>query len=204
MSSAHLYHALKALQEATHNVIQQEDLEKVEKTIQTCAIVAAATGIGSGMLPGTGGVVMTVASVAAIWTMYGKINEKLGISISGNALKSLASAMLTNIIAGAGAYIAALVATTIISFIPILNFLALPAEAIIAYVAVFASGVLYIKFLTKVFKAQGCFVVEEGAKMDQFVKDVIREIDMRSVINDAKQSYDNDKKAGNINNHIVE
>ena len=204
MSSAHLYHALKALQEATHNVIQQEDLEKVEKTIQTCAIVAAATGIGSGMLLGAGGVVMTVASVAAIWTMYGKINEKLGISISGNALKSLASAMLTNIIAGAGAYIAALVATTIISFIPILNFLALPAEAIIAYVAVFASGVLYIRFLTKVFKAQGCFVVEEGAKMDQFVKDVIREIDMRSVINDAKQSYDNDKKAGNINNHIVE
>lgn len=204
MSSAHLYHALKALQEATHNVIQQEDLEKVEKTIQTCAIVAAATGIGSGMLPGAGGVVMTVASVAAIWTMYGKINEKLGISISGNALKSLASAMLTNIIAGAGAYIAALVATTIISFIPILNFLALPAEAIIAYVAVFASGVLYIRFLTKVFKTQGCFVVEEGAKMDQFVKDVIREIDMRSVINDAKQSYNNDKKAGNINNHIVE
>lgn len=204
MSSAHLYHALKALQEATHNVIQQEDLEKVEKTIQTCAIVAAATGIGNGMLPGAGGVVMTVASVAAIWTMYGKINEKLGISISGNALKSLASAMLTNIIAGAGAYIAALVATSIISFIPILNVLAVPAEAIIAYVAVFASGVLYIKFLTKVFKAQGCFVVEEGAKIDQFVKDVIREIDMRSVINDAKQSYDNDKKAGNINNHIVE
>jgi hypothetical protein len=73
--------------------------------------------------------------------------------------------MLTNIIAGVGAYIAALVATTIISFIPILNFLALPAEAIIAYVAVFASGVLYIRFLTKVFKAQGCFVVEEGAKI---------------------------------------
>lgn len=198
MSSAHLYHALKALQEATHNVIQQEDLVKVEKTIQTCAIVAAATGIGGGMLPGAGGVVMTAASVAAIWTMYVKINKELGISISGNALKSLASAMLTNIIAGAGAYIAALVATTIISFIPILNFLALPAEAIIAYIAVFASGVLYIKFLTKVFNAQGCFAVEEGATMDQFVKDVIRETDMRSVINDAKKSYDNDKKNGNI------
>ena len=148
MSSAHLYHALKALQEATHNVIQQENLVKVEKTIQTCAIVAAATGIGGGMLPGAGGVVMTAASVAAIWTMYVKINKELGISISGNALKSLASAILTNIIAGAGAYIVALVATTIISFIPILNFLALPAEAIIAYIAVFASGVLYIKFLT--------------------------------------------------------
>lgn len=198
MSNTHLYHALKALQEATHNVIQQENLEKVENVIQTCAIIAAVSGVGGGMLPGAGGVVLTVASVAAIWGMYVKINKELDISISENTLKSLASAMLTNLIAGAGASLVAIVATTIIGFIPGLHFLAIPAEAMIAYVTVFASGILYIKFLTKVFKAKGKFDVQEGEKMDQVIADVIRDTNMKSMIDDVKESYKQDKKDGKL------
>ena len=193
MSSAHLYHVLKALKEATEGVIKEEHLEKVETTIQTCAITAAATGVGGGMLPGVGGIVLTAASVAAIWTMYVRINKILGISIADNTLKSLASAMLTNIIAAAGAYILAIVATLAISFIPGLHFLAAPAEAIIAYIAVFASGILYIKFLTNVFNATGSFDFSD-ADIQQGAKKVVDTTDMQDMINDAKKAYKQDKE----------
>ena len=193
MSSAHLYHVLKALKEATEGVIKEEHLEKVETTIQTCAITAAATGVGGGMLPGVGGIVLTAASVAAIWTMYVRINKILGISIADNTLKSLASAMLTNIIAAAGAYILAIVATLVISFIPSLHFLAAPAEAIIAYIAVFTSGILYIKFLTNVFNAKGSFDFSD-ADIQQGAKKVVDTTNMHDMINDAKNAYNQDKE----------
>lgn len=195
----YLKYALMALKETTHNIIKEEKLEQVENTIQTCAIIAAATGVGAGMFPGGGSVVLTAASVAAIWGMYVKINKVLGISISENTLKSLASAILTNIVAGAGAYIVALAATAIISLIPGLHFLVVPAEAMIAYIAVFASGILYIKFLTKLFHAKGGFDIDNsGDDIDPLLRDVIRETDIRSVISETKNSYDQDKKDGNI------
>lgn len=193
MSSAHLYHVLKALKEATEDVIKEEHLEKVETTIQTCAVTAAATGVGGGMLPGVGGIVLTAASVAAIWTMYVRINKILGISIAENTLKSLASAMLTNIIAAAGAYILAIVATIAISLIPGLHFLAAPAEAIIAYIAVFTSGILYIKFLTNVFNAKGSFDFSD-ADIQQGAKKVVDTTNMHDMINDAKNAYNQDKE----------
>ena len=193
MSSAHLYHVLKALKEATEGVIKEEHLEKVETTIQTCAITAAATGVGGGMLPGVGGIVLTAASVAAIWTMYVRINKILGISIADNTLKSLASAMLTNIIAAAGAYILAIVAALAISLIPGLHFLAAPAEALIAYIAVFTSGILYIKFLTNVFNAKGSFDFSD-ADIQQGAKKVVDTTNMHDMINDAKNAYNQDKE----------
>lgn len=191
MSSAHLYHVLKALQEVTKGIVEDEHLEAVENTIQTCAIIAAATGVGAGMFPG-GALVLTAASVAAVWGMYIKINKVLGISISENALKSLASALLTNMIAAIGAYVVALVATFLIALIPGLHFLAAPAEALIAYMMVFASGILYIKFLTNVFKAKGSFNFSE-ADVENSAKEVVNNTDMKSVIDDVRQSYKDDK-----------
>ncbi|MBR4303265.1 MAG: hypothetical protein IKT80_06895 [Bacteroidaceae bacterium] len=192
--SAYLHYALHALKEATKGIILDLHLEKVERTIQTCAITAAATGIGAGMFPGTGGIVLTAASVTAIWTMYVRINKILEISIADNILKSLASAMLTNIIAAGGAYILAVVATVVIAFIPGLHFLAAPAEAIIAYIAVFASGILYIKFLTNIFKAKGAFDFGSGSDVQQNVKDIINNTDMSSMIKDVKESYQQNKE----------
>lgn len=189
--------AAHALKDATHNFITEEKLEAVEKTIQTCSILAAATGVGASLFPG-GALVMSAASVAAIWGMYIKINKDLGISISDNKLKSLASAMLTNLIAGAGAYLAGLAAALVLGFIPGLHTIAIPIQAMIAYIAVFASGVLYIKFLTKLFKAQGGFEIDDDDQMDSVIKDVIRDTDMKSLIDECKDSYKKDKKDGNV------
>ena len=193
MSHAYLYPVLIALKEGTHGIIREEHLEKVENTIQACAITAAATGVGAGMFPGVGSIVLTAASVGAIWTMYYRINRILGISISQNKLKSLASAILTNIIAAAGSYILLIVAALIFGFIPGLHFLAAPAEALIAYICVFASGILYIKMLTNIFKAKGSFELSDS-EIDGRAKDVVNETNMNSLIDNLKESYKKDKE----------
>ena len=187
-----LYHALKALQEITENAIKQEQVEKAGKTIQTCAITAAATGVGAAILPGGGGFVLAAAAITAVWVMYVKINKDLGISISDNKLKSLASAILSNIITNAGSLLLAFVATAIFNFIPGLNVLIAPAQALIAYIAVFTAGILYIKLLTKAFKAKGKFDFDED-NIKQEASDIVNETDMKSLIEDIKESYDKDK-----------
>lgn len=105
MNPGVLVYALKALEEATKGIISGQKIEKAGDTIMQCAIIAAIAGVGSGWLPGVGSLVASAAWVAAIWGMYVKVNKDLDISIKDNILKSLASALLANILASAGSLI---------------------------------------------------------------------------------------------------
>lgn len=197
MSSHYLHHALKALQEASEEVIKSEHLERASNTIYACSIAATIAGIGAGLLPGAGGIAAAGACVAAIWGMYVKINKDLGISISENALKSLASALLTNLITSAG-YAAAVFAFGVVSgFIPGLQPLAAAIDAMLSYIAVFASGVLYIRLLTDVMKAKGTFVFSESDAKD-LAKKVVDESDVKGIVKEAKDSYKDAKRDGKV------
>lgn len=191
MSNAHLYHAIKALADATNGIIKSEHVEKAGTTIQACSIVAAASGLGASLFPG-GALVLTGVAVATVWGMYVKVNSDLGISISENTLKSLASALLSNIITSAGSMLVALVIFGVIGLIPGLHFLSVPAQAVIAYITVFSAGILYIKLLTKLFKAQGSADLS-GVDVNKAAEDIVQETDMGSMIKDLKESYKQDK-----------
>lgn len=196
MSPNVLVYALRALEQATRDVIKSKNIEKAGETIKKCSIAAAVAGVGTGWLPGAGAIVASVAWVAAIWGMYVKVNIDLGISIKKNVLKSLASALLTNIIASAGSYILMIVASFILSFIPGFGTVgAVAIDGMIGYITVFASGVLYINLLTKLFKAgKGFTFTEEDAK--GLAKDIVDESDMRTIIKEGRNAYKEDKKAG--------
>ncbi|MBE6189058.1 MAG: hypothetical protein E7143_08045 [Rikenellaceae bacterium] len=188
--------ALKELERATKNYLKSEQIEAAGKTIGTCAIIAAGSSIVGTIFPGAS-LVANAAWVAAIWGMYIKINKDLGISIKENALKSLASALLTNILATAGAYLAALIAAAAISFIPGLHLLATPVSVMLGYMTVYAAGLLYIKLLTKLFKANGSFdFSESGAR--GLAASVVGEVDMNDILDEARASFKQDKKDGNI------
>lgn len=191
-----LVYALKALGEATEGVLKGSDIEKAGDTIMGCAVIAAVAGVGSGWLPGAGALVATGAWVAAIWGMYVKINKDLGITIKDNVLKSLASALLTNLIASVGGIILMLVGSTLLSLIPGLGTAgAIAIDGAIGYVTVFASGVLYIKLLTKLFKAGNGFNLSEN-NVKRMAKDIITESDVEKIIKEGKKSFKDDKKAG--------
>lgn len=194
-----LVYALRALGEATEGYLRGSDIEKAGDTIMSCAVIAAVAGVGSGWLPGAGALVATAAWVAAIWGMYVKINKDLGITIKDNVLKSLASALLTNLIASIGGIILMLVGSTLLSFIPGLGTAgAIAIDGFIGYITVFASGVLYIKLLTKLFKAGKGFNISEN-NVENLAKDIISESDVKKIIKEGKNAFKEDQKAGKFN-----
>lgn len=188
--------ALYALRDASRNLISQAQVDKAGDTIVACAIAAAIAGVGSGWLPGAGALVATAAWVAAIWTMYVKINKDLGISISENILKSLASAFLTNIIASAGALILAILASFVLSFIPLFGQAgAIAIDGLLGYITVFASGILYIMLLTKIMKAKGSFDISES-EAKSMADNISKESDISAIIREAKESFKKEKDKG--------
>lgn len=197
MGMGHYMHwVLHALKDASKNAITEAQAEKAGATITACAITAAIAGVGSGWLPGAGALVASAAWVTAIWTMYVKINKDLGISISENVLKSLASAFLTNIIAAAGALILGMAAAFLLSFIPGFGTAgAVAIDGLLGYVTVFASGILYIKLLTKVMKAKGTFTISED-EVKSLADDISNDSDIKGIIREAKESFKNEKDKG--------
>lgn len=196
MNPGVLVYALRALEEVTKGVINRKDIEKAGETIMDCAGLAAVAGVGSGWLPGAGAFVATGVWIAAIWGMYVKINKDLGITIKENVLKSLASALLTNLIASAGALILMLIGSSLMSLFPGLGTVgAIAVDGAIGYITVFASGVLYIKILTKLFKAgKGLDISENNVEM--IAKGIISESDVKKIIKEGKNAFKHDTKAG--------
>lgn len=197
MSVGHLLaHALRALEEAQKDYIHKEKLEAVADTIQACAVTAAIAGVGSGWLPGAGSLVATGVWVATIWGMYVKVNYDLGIKIKDNILKTLASAFLTNIIASFGALILAFVAGFVISFIPGFGTMgAIAVDGFLGYITIYASGLLYIRFLTKVLKAKGNL---DFSDMDikAIAKETVKESNVKEILKEGKASFKEAKKEG--------
>ncbi len=188
--------ALRALEQAQENYIRKEKLEAVADTIHGCAIAAAIAGVGSGWLPGAGALVATSVWVAAIWGMYIKVNHDLGINIKDNVLKSIASAFLTNIIASAGSLIIAYAIGFVISFIPGLGTVgAVAIDGFLGYVTVYASGLLYIRFLTKVLKAKGNLDFSE-IDVKTIAKETVKESNITDIIKEGKSSFKEAKKEG--------
>lgn len=190
-----LAHALKELEQVANGILSKDDAEEAGNTILVCSIAAAATGVGSGMLPAVGSIVASAASVAAIWTMYVKINKHLGISVKDNILKSLASAILTNIIATAGSFLLALIGAAILSLIPGVNYASTIIYGTLAFVSVYASGLLYIKILTKVMRAKKT-LDSTDIDLDKLAKDTVNESNVSDILKEGKEMFEQTKKDG--------
>lgn len=190
---------IEAMDKASDELCSRANAEAAAEAIKKCAVGAAIAGVGSGWLPGAGGLVATAAWVAAIWTMYALINKKLGISVKENVLKSLASAILTNILAAAGAYLLALLAGGILSFIPgIGTAAAIAVDAMLGYVTVFVSGILYLNLLTMMYEKYGNANFD-GKDIKGLAKSVTENANIKGMMDEAKAAYKEDKKSGKFN-----
>jgi divalent metal cation (Fe/Co/Zn/Cd) transporter len=193
-----LHGAVKYLDEVSDGILKDGGAEEAAGVIKGCAISAAIAGVGSGWIPGAGGAVATAAFVASIWTMYVLINKELGISIKDNILKTLASAFLTNILATAGSVLLGLAVGTVLSFIPGIGTVgSIAIDAMIGYIVVLVSGILYLNLLGKMCEKYGS-VNFEGKDVKSLAKEVVDSSDIKEMINEAKASYKEDKKSGKI------
>lgn len=89
--------------------------------VKTHALGAAASGVGVAWLPGVGSGASLVAMVGFIWSMYFRINHRLGLKFSKVAVKSLASAVLSNLMQSALSIVGSVALATALSFTGIGN-----------------------------------------------------------------------------------
>ena len=143
--------------------------------------------VGSALIPVPGADV--AAGAANIWTMYGRVNSKVGISIKDNVLKTVGSGVVTNLasymaMAGLGSAIKA------IPGIGTVTGTALMSASL--YAVTLASGYIYVKALTLLAnKGNGSIDITQ---IDVAVKEILgnKEI-IKNFIKAAKSDFKNNE-----------
>ena len=183
----------KALHKTGPQVMGQEIASIVEKH----SIGAAAAGRGVAWLPGAGATAAMAASAGFVWSMYFRINSKIGVPFAKNILKSVATAIGANLVASV---ISSVVVSSALSFIPGLGNIAASAlMAGVAFSLTWSCGLVYLKVLTRFAEANVDFdnVSEEDLKA--MAKDVLARENIKEMMKQAKSQYKEAKARGDIN-----
>ena len=88
---------VKAMDKLADETLPQE----VADVVKLHSKGAGVAGLAAGWAPGVGSTIAVTCAVGFIWTMYGRINGKIGIPLAKNIVKSIASGVCTNLAAAA-------------------------------------------------------------------------------------------------------
>jgi len=138
----HVVHAVQHLYKEVELFGHGSKAEELSDIIKQHAL--AATGIAFIPVPG-----LDIAAVVAnIWTMYARINSAVGVSFSENALRSIASGVVANLVSVIPAAVLGIVAESLLKFMPGLGTVGGIAVGAAANVAMlFVAGKVYLKSL---------------------------------------------------------
>lgn len=179
MIDEHLLHACKELLEAmdtTADKIYPNDISDVVKLHSKLAV-------GSAWIPVPGADV--AAGAANIWSMYFRINNKLGMKFGESVIKTIASAVCTNLVS----YAAVSGVGSALKFIPGIGSI---TGGIVMSAALYAvtivSGYVYIQALTYLLKNKMKLNNENLTKvLNSFMKENSQEL--KNFIKEAKKEY---------------
>lgn len=185
----------KAIHQLLHAIHRESEHQlggELAEIVTYHSVACAAAGTASGWLPGAGALAASAVAAGAIWTMYGRINAKLGIPFSENLVKSLATGVATNL---ASYFIGTAVLTTVFSFFPGIGTVAAAGIAgVTCYALTVASAVVYFKVLTGLAKVDPTFTHATDDQVKASAQRIIAEEDMKAVIDAAKADYAAKKK----------
>lgn len=170
--------------------------KEIAMIVEKHAIGASVSGLGVAWLPGVGSTAAMAACAGFIWSMYYRINAKLGIPFAKNVLKSVATAIGTNLAAAA---VSSLAISTAFSFIPGLgNIGASLIMTGVGYATTFVSGLIYLKVLTRLANANADFSNIGEAELKATAKDVMAHEDIKGMMKEAKSQFKEAKARGDI------
>jgi len=182
------------LDKATDKSLPQE-IANIVKFHSRGATIAA---LGSGLLPGIGSTTAVVASAGFIWSMYIRINNKIGLSISKNIIKTVAAGVATNLASSA---VGALILSTALSITGIGNVGSSAIMGITCYALTLASGFVYLKILTNLFKAGKDPTTLSVDELKNTAKIVMDNENIKELMKDAKEMYKTAKEQGELDNN---
>lgn len=192
----------KALQEldcSMRHSLDGTQIEQIKDCIGNYAIAAAVASGVAGVAPGIAGVAAVLTQAGFVWATYVKINQTLGISMSENTAKFIGSAIVTNLVTNAGAFLVMLAGATLLSLIPVAGTAAAIAlNASLGYVLVYAAAVIYLKLITRMVQPDGTLHVAESDDTKHIIRDIIKDTDIKEIVKEGKEAYKQAKDDGSL------
>ena len=175
--------ALQELDRSMRHSLDGTQIEQIKDCIGNYAIAAAVASGVAGVAPGIAGVAAVLTQAGFVWATYVKINQALGISMSENTAKFIGSAIVTNLVTNAGAFLVMLAGATLLSLIPVAGTAAAIAlNASLGYVLVYAAAVIYLKLITRMVQPDGTLHVAESDDTKHIIRDIIKDTDIKEIV----------------------
>lgn len=191
-SDHHILHAAKELVHALNEAVDGNLPEEIAEIVKSHSAGAAAASVAAGWLPGAGGIAAAGICAGFVWTMYGRINSRIGLPLTDNLVKSLATGVATNLATG---FVGALALQTVFSIFPGLGSIAAATIAgATGYALTLAAGYVYLKLLTHLFLSGKDPRSMDESSLRQAADNVAASANMREVISDAKAAYKSSSK----------
>lgn len=191
--------ALQDLDRSMRNSLDGTKIENIKNYIGNYAIGAAVASGVAGVAPGFAGVAAALTQAGFVWATYVKINKTLGISMSENTAKFIGSAVVTNLVTSAGAFVAVLIGSSILSVIPVLGqAAAIALNASLGYTIVYVSAIIYLKLITRLMQPDGTLKVSASDDTKHIISDIINDSNIEEMVKEGKASYKKAKKDGSI------
>lgn len=194
-----LYAVVYALCDEAFKHLSGEKRDEIIEVIQEFAIFSAAAALVGNVVPEFGGLLTALTQTGLVWALYVKINNVIGLEMSKSTAKFIGSAMLTNISLNAGTLILSYAGAIVVGLIPFFGQITAAAvEASLGYMLIYLSAVLYLIFLTKVFKEKGKVEITGDSHDEEIIKGVIKDTNLKNILKEAKSSYKTAQKNGEI------
>lgn len=191
--------ALQELDRSMRHSLDGTQIEQIKDCIGNYAIAAAVASGVAGVAPGIAGVAAVLTQAGFVWATYVKINQKLDISMSENTAKFIGSAIVTNLVTNAGAFLVMLAGATLLSLIPVAGTAAAIAlNASLGYVLVYAAAVIYLKLITRMVQPDGTLHVAESDDTKHIIRDIIKDTDIKEIVKEGKEAYKQAKDDGSL------
>ena len=191
--------ALQDLDRSMRNSLDGTKIENIKNTIGDYAIAAAVASGVAGVAPGFAGVAAALTQAGFVWATYVQINKTLDISMSENTAKFIGSAIVTNLVTSAGAFIAILIGSSILSMVPVLGqAAAIALNAGLGYTIIYVSAIIYLKLITRMMLPDGTLHVAESDDTKHIIRDIINGSNLKDMIKEGKVSYKQAKEDGSI------
>lgn len=185
MGNNELLEQAKRLVEAMDKTADDNLPEKIAEIVKFHSKGSALSAMGSGWIPGAGGILAFVINAGFIWSMYGRIGAEIDLPISQNILKSLASGIATNI---ASNIIGTIGLSIAFSFIPgVGNIGAAIIIGATCYALTLTSGYVYLKIMTKLFSKGIDPTTLSEKELKKEAKSVAKDRDVKDMFNKAKE-----------------
>ena len=174
--------ACQELDKAMQGTLDGTKIACISETISGYAIAAAIASGVAGVAPGFAGVAAALTQAGFVWATYVKINKTLDISMSENTAKFIGSAIVTNLITSAGAFVAVLIGSSIVSIIPGAQVVSVAMNAALGYTIVYVSAIIYLKLITRMMQPDGTLKVSESDDTKHIIRNIIKDFSFVSAV----------------------